>query len=211
MLRLTRRRFSALLGASAAAAALPGAAFAQGAYNLFDGIPVEDQVMGDPNAPVTLVEYASMTCPHCKRWHESVYPELKSKYIDAGKVKYILRAFPFDGDRRGEAAFMLAYCAPNGNYYPMIDALFASQDVWSRGQNPVPELLRLAKLSGMSQDDFRACLGNQDLLTNIIKGRNKAVREFNVRATPTIFVNGVKVDDTSAAGVSKAVDAALSS
>ena len=211
MIRIDRRRFAAGLAATASFLALsPTAAIAQQTYSLFDDIPIEDEVMGDANAPVTIVEYASMTCPACKRFHDAVMPAIKQKYIDTGKAKFIIRPFPFDGDRRGEAAFMLAKCAPGGNYYAMIDALFATQDVWGRGGNPVPELLRLSKLAGMSEDDFKACLGNQELLTNIVKGRNKAVSDFDVRATPTIFVNGRKLENSTLDVVTEAVESALS-
>ena len=104
---------------------------------------------------------------------------------------------------------MLAKCAPNNNYYAMIDALFATQDVWSGKGNPVPELLRLSKLSGMTEADFKACLGNQDLLNKIIEGRNKAVKDFQVRSTPTVFVNGEKLGDSTVDSLTKAIEAAL--
>jgi len=201
-----------LLAAGSALALTPlvgGIALAQETKGLFDNIPVEDNVMGDVNAKVTVVEYASMTCPHCRTFHEKILPTIKEKYIETGKVKYILRPFPFDGDRRGEAAFMLAKCAPNGNYYAMIDALFATQSSWGGQGNPVPELLRLSKLSGMTEADFKACLGNQELLTKIIEGRNKAVKDFNVRATPTVFVNNEKLGDSTLETLSKAIEAAL--
>ena len=130
---LNRRQFIATASlAGFAAVALPnGAAQAQTYRGLYDNIPLGDEIMGDVNAPVTLLEYASMTCPHCKRFHEQIMPEIKKNFIDTGKVKYILRPFPFDGDRRGEAAFMLAKCAPNNSYYPMLDALFATQQSWA--------------------------------------------------------------------------------
>ena len=158
---------------------------------------------------LVFVEYASMTCPHCKSFHEQILPTIKEKYIDTGKAKYILRPFPFDGDRRGEAAFMLAKCAPNNAYYPMIDALFATQGTWAGKGNPVPELLRLSKLSGMTEADFKACLGNQELLNQIVTGRNKAVKEFGVRATPTVFVNSEKLGDSTLESLTKAIEAAL--
>ena len=91
----------------------------------------------------------------------------------------------------------------------MIDALFSTQDVWAGKGNPVPELLRLSKLSGMTEADFKACLGNQELLTKIIQGRNKAVEDFGVRSTPTVFVNGKKLGDSSIESISEAIDAAL--
>ena len=204
-----RRNFLSLSSALALTAFAGGVAHAQSVSGLFDDIPLEDNVMGDVNAKVTIVEYASMTCPHCKAFHETILPGIKEKYIETGKAKYILRPFPFDGDRRGEAAFMLAKCAPNGNYYAMIDALFATQSVWAGKGNPVPELLRLSKLSGMTEAEFKACLGNQDLLTKMIQGRNKAVKDFGVKATPTVFINGEKLGDSTLESISKAIDSEL--
>ena len=204
-----RRQFLALSSALMLTPLLALTADAQTVSGLFDGIALKDEVMGDVNAKVTIVEYASMTCPHCKSFHEQILPTIKEKYIDTGKAKYILRPFPFDGDRRGEAAFMLAKCAPNNAYYPMIDALFSTQSTWAGKGNPVPELLRISKLSGMTEADFKACLGNQELLTQIIQGRNKAVQEFGVRATPTVFVNDEKLGDSTLDSITKAVEAAL--
>lgn len=206
---IDRRRFLATGAACVTLAALPLPGYAESVTGLFDDIPIEDEVMGDVNAKVTVIEYASMTCPHCRTFHEEVLPKLQEDYIDTGKVKFILRPFPFDGDRRGEAAFMLAKCAPNDNYYPMIDALFDTQTVWAGKGNPVPELQRLSKLAGMSEEDFKTCLGNQELLTKIVDGRNKAVKDFGVRSTPTIFVNGEKLGDSNLETVTKAIDAAL--
>ncbi|MEO1398286.1 MAG: DsbA family protein [Pseudomonadota bacterium] len=210
---ITRRNVLSLMAASAAVATplsiMPASALAQGRLDLFTGLNLKDQVMGDVNAKVTLVEYASMTCPHCRTFHEKILPELKTKYVDTGKVKYILRPFPFDKDRRGEAAFMLALCAPNNNYYAMIDALFSTQRVWAGSGNPVPELMRLSKLAGMSEEEFNTCLRNQELLTQMVQDRNKAVKDFGVTATPTVFINGEKLGDSSLETVAKAIEAAL--
>ncbi len=210
-IQINRRTLMAagLSGASVLAFGSVSAVQAQSFPDLMKDIPVDDVVMGKEDAPVTIVEYASMTCPHCKRFHEEVMPEIKKTYIDTGKVKYILRPFPFDGDRRGEAAFMLALCAPNGNYYAMVDALFSTQQSWGGKGNPVPELLRLSKLAGMSEASFKECLGNQELLTKVIEGRNKAVKDFDVRATPTVFVNNEKLGDSSPETLKKAIEAAL--
>ena len=210
-IQINRRTLMAagMSGVSALALGGVSAVQAQTYPDLMKDIPVDDVVMGKADAPVTIIEYASMTCPHCKRFHEQVMPEIKKTYIDTGKANYILRPFPFDGDRRGEAAFMLALCAPNGNYYPMIDALFSTQQTWGGRGNPVPELLRLSKLAGMSEESFKECLGNQELLTKIIEGRNKAVKDFSVRATPTVFVNNEKLVDSSPETLKKAIEAAL--
>ncbi|MEP0941466.1 MAG: DsbA family protein [Rhizobiaceae bacterium] len=209
---MNRRQFIASTTmAGVATMAFPmGATQAQTFRGLYDNIPLADEILGDVNAPVTLLEYASMTCPHCKRFHEEIMPGIKKSFIDTGKVKYILRPFPFDGDRRGEAAFMLAKCAPNDSYYPMLDALFATQKSWAGEGNPVPELLRISKLSGMTEADFKACLGDQELLTKMIQGRNLAVSEFKVRATPTVFINDQKfTGPSSVESLSEALNDAL--
>ena len=205
-----RRRFLAGSVALSASTLLPlSQVFAETVDGLFDNITLEDDVMGDINAKVTIIEYASMTCPHCKSFHEQVVPVLKKKYIDTGKAKYILRPFPFDGDRRGEAAFMLAKCAPNKNYYAMIDALFHSQESWGRQSNPVAELLQISKQAGITEEGFKSCLSNQELLTKIIDGRNRAAKDFGVRATPTVFVNDEKLGDSRLETVTNAIEAAL--
>jgi len=209
-----RRKFleTAVIGGASALVWPAGLAQAETIDGLYENIPVNDEIMGDPNATVTLLEYASMTCPHCKAFHEKIMPELKKKYIDTGKVKYILRPFPFDRDRRGEAAFMLAKCAPNNNYYAMIDELFATQQVWGGRGNPVPELVRISKLAGMSESDFKACLSNQELLTQIIDGRNLAVSKFKVKSTPTVFINNERhTRPNTIENLSSALDGALAS
>ena len=185
-----------------------GVSHSQTVSGLYDDLPLADHILGDADAPITIVEYASMTCPHCRSFHEIVLPSIKEKYIDTGKVKLILRPFPFQGDRRGEAAFMLANCVPNNNYYSMIDALFASQDVWGDGsKNPVPELKRLAKLAGMSTSAFEDCLSQQDLLDQLIASRERAADDFGVQATPTIFLNDRKFSgDLTVEGLGKALD-----
>ncbi|NKB52266.1 MAG: thioredoxin domain-containing protein [Rhizobiaceae bacterium] len=211
---INRRSFvsSFVLGGAAGFMLSPTISLAQTVQGLYGNIPLKDEIMGNQNARVTLLEYASMTCPHCKAFHEKILPDIKKSYINTGRVKYVLRPFPFDGDRRGEAAFMLAKCAPNDNYYAMLDALFASQQNWAGKGNPVPELLRISKLSGMTESDFKACLSNQELLTRIIDGRNLAVQKFNVRSTPTVFINDQRFNEPATVeNLSAALDGALAS
>lgn len=211
---IDRRSFvtTGLAGVAAMLVSPIGVARAETVQGLYDDIPLKDEIMGDQNAPVTLLEYASMTCPHCKSFHEQIMPAIKKNYIDTGKVKYILRPFPFDGDRRGEAAFMLAKCAPNNSYYPMLDALFSTQKAWGGRSNPVPELLRISKLSGMTEDDFKTCLGDQELLSKMIEGRNLAVRKFKVQATPTVFIDNERyTQPNTVKDLSEALDGALGS
>jgi len=147
-----------------------------------------DQAEGAADAPVTIVEYASMTCPHCAHFHEATFPALKEKYIDTGKVRFILREFPFDP--RAEAGFMLARCA-EGKYFPMIDVLFKQQENWVPVQDARTALLNIAKLAGFTQESFEACLTNQKLLDDVRAVRARGA-EFGVDSTPTFFINGKK-------------------
>ena len=210
MTRIHRRTLLAAGTALAAAAALPLSAFAQGAGTgeFFENRPLPEMELGAKDAPVIITEYASMTCPHCKSFHESVWPKLKEEYVDTGKVRYQLREFAFDN--LAAAASMLARCAPNDGYFPMVDILFERQSQWSRAQNPAAELFNIAKLAGFTEETFRACLTNQKLLDDINAVRAEG-RKFGVTGTPTIFVNGEKLDGSSYENIKKAIDAKLPS
>ncbi|ESY71580.1 DSBA oxidoreductase, partial [Mesorhizobium sp. LNHC252B00] len=138
-------------------------------------------------AKVTIVEYASMTCPHCAHFAETTFPELKTKYIDTGKARYILREFPFDPS--AEAGFMLARCAKD-NYFPMVDVLFRQQANWVGVQNTKDALLQISKLAGFTQESFEACLTDQKLLDDVRSVQKRGANEFKVDSTPTFFING---------------------
>jgi protein-disulfide isomerase len=146
-----------------------------------------DRVLGRTDAPVTIVEYASATCPHCAAFHKDVFPQLKTEFIDTGKVRFIFREFPFDD--LALAAFMLARCAPPDKYFPMIDVLFEQQKVWA-SKDARTELGKIAQLAGIGQDGFDKCLKNEDIAKGIMAIRDKAANTFGVAATPTFFVNG---------------------
>ncbi|MFV0367807.1 MAG: DsbA family protein [Hyphomicrobiaceae bacterium] len=155
-----------------------------------DGL--KDIVLGDPNAKVAIVEYASMTCGHCSHFHKENFPKLKEKYIDTGKVSYVMREFPLDN--LAAAASMLARCAPNGKNYEMADMLFNTQADWAFVQgNPVPKLFEIAKQAGFTQESFDTCLKDQKLLDQINAQRARASEQFGVSATPTFFINGKKL------------------
>jgi protein-disulfide isomerase len=154
--------------------------------------PLEDIVMGKPDAPNTIVEYASMTCPHCAQFHKSVLPELKTKYIDTGQVKLILREFPLDG--LAVAAFMLARCSGPDRYYPMVGALFETQGTWAvPGEEGKEKLLLIAKQAGFSKERFDQCVGDKELFNKIVAVRQRANDKFGVDSTPTFFVNGKRL------------------
>jgi protein-disulfide isomerase len=149
-----------------------------------------DIALGSSDAPVTIIEYASMTCSHCAAFYATTFPELKSKYIDSGKVRFILREFPLDP--LAAAGFMLARCAGDDKRNAIIDLLFAQQKNWAFTEKPVEALAGLLKQTGMSQGSFEACLKNQDLYNKIAKVHDDAAEKFDVKATPTFFINGKK-------------------
>lgn len=149
--------------------------------------PLPEMALGKADAKVTIVEYASMTCPHCAHFHETTLPELKAKYIDTGKVRLILREFPFDP--RAEAGFMLARCAGD-NYFPMVDVLFRQQMQWAGVENSKDALLQISKLAGFTQEKFEACLTDQKLLDDVRAVRERGSKDFGVNSTPTFFING---------------------
>jgi protein-disulfide isomerase len=151
--------------------------------------PLEDIPMGAENAPVTIIEYASMTCPHCAAFEAQTFPKLKEKYIDTGKVRYIMREYPLD--RLAAAAFMVARCAGPDKYNPLIETLFAQQQKWAV-REPIPPLLAIAKQAGFTQESFEACINDKALLTKVQEERDIASKKFKVDSTPTFFINGEK-------------------
>lgn len=151
---------------------------------------IGDVVMGSETAPVTIVEYASMTCSHCADFAIHTLPEIKKRYIDTGKVRYILREFPLDPLAAG--TFMLARCAGKDKYYAMVDTLFEQQRKWAV-QNPLPPLFEIAKQAGFTKESFDACLKNQEILNGLEEVRKRAAEHFKVDSTPTFFINGERL------------------
>jgi protein-disulfide isomerase len=172
----------------------PVTVFAQAASvpvsELMAGEALPDIALGSSDAPVTIIEYASMTCPHCAAFYATSFPDLKSKYIDTGKVRFIFREFPLDP--LAAAASMLARCAGDDKRNAIVDLLFAQQKNWAFTQKPLEALAGVLKQTGMSQSGFDACLKNQDLYNKIAKVHDHAAEKFSVTATPTFFINGKK-------------------
>ena len=151
----------------------------------------DDRILGNPDAPITIVEYASLTCPHCAHFANDVLPELKKKWIDSGKAKLVLRDYPLD--EPALRAAMIARCAPPDRFYAYVDTFFAAQDKWVMARDYREALARLVKLGGMSQDEFDKFLKNTELENKVVEGRLKATQELEVNSTPTFFVNGSKL------------------
>ena len=151
---------------------------------------VGDMELGAKDAPVTIIEYASMTCSHCANFHMGPFKELKAKYIDTGKVRIIFREFPFDPVAL--QASMLARCVGEKRYFGMLNVLFKSQAKWANSSEPQQALAKIARLGGFTEARFRACMTNQDLADMILKSRLNGSKKFGVDSTPSFIVNGVK-------------------
>ena len=150
----------------------------------------DDRILGNPEAPITIVEYASLTCPHCAHFTNDVLPELKKKWIDTGKAKLVLRDYPLD--EPALRAAMIARCAPPDRYYAYVDTFFGAQEKWATARDYRDALARLVKLGGMSREEFDNCLKNTALENKIVEGRLIASKELDVNSTPTFFINGIK-------------------
>jgi protein-disulfide isomerase len=203
MIQTSRRHL--MLGAAAFAAGFPIAAFAQDAVkvDLSDMLtaPEEgDMELGPKDAKVTLVEYASASCPHCAAFHKDVYPKLKTDYIDTGKVRFIFREFPLNDPAL--AAFMVARCAPKEKYFPLLDVFFSTQATWI--PDPFNGLKNIAQQAGMSAADFEACLKNEKVAKGILDVREKGAKTYGVSGTPTFFLNGKVMDGEQTFDVLKA-------
>lgn len=178
---------AAIGGVDAFRLARPAAAQTVSPVALLVPPPLGDRSLGKDDAPVTIVEYASMTCPHCAHFAETTYPELKKRYIDTGKVRFIFREFPLDSLAAGAA--MLARCADKDKFFPLIETLFQHQGQWAV-EKPLPPLLAIAKQVGFSEQSFNACLSDQKMLEAIQAEQKRATDKFGVNSTPTLFVNG---------------------
>ena len=166
--------------------------------------PDGDVVLGSDKAPVTVIEYASMTCPHCAHFSTTTFPELQKRYIDTSKVRFIFREFPLDA--LAAAGFMLARCAGNDKFLPIIETLFAKQPEWMV-QEPIAPLKSIAKQFGYTEQSFEQCLANQKVLDAIQDVRDRAAEKLGVNSTPTFFVNGKKlVGDQSIEALAKEID-----
>lgn len=193
MSKISRRSF---VGACAAGPVLlaPLAAFAQATVNVEDlHAPGQlgDKSLGPADAPVTVVEYASMSCPHCAYFDATTFDQFREKYIDTGKARYIFREFPLNAP--AYAAAMVARCAPADRYFDVIHAYFRSQDQWLSSPDLKGALLEVAKPFGFTEQTFDVCISNQELFTSLDAVKQRGA-SFGVQATPTFFINGKKFE-----------------
>ena len=151
-----------------------------------------DHTLGSDDSKNTIIEYASLTCPHCAIFHGEVFPKIKSELIDKGKVKYIFRDFPIDP--LAMAGSMIAHCSGDSKYFGVIDVLLKTQDEWLfDNENPYNGLLKVARLAGLSEENVKVCLSDSELFSMIEGNQKLASSRFGVNATPAIFVNNKKI------------------
>ncbi|WP_046866486.1 DsbA family protein [Microvirga massiliensis] len=189
---ITRRQTLALIGSGAALALLssyfPALAQNVSMQDLAVPGPLGDAAQGAPDAKVTIIEYASLTCSHCAAFHKETYPALKERYIDTGKVRYVLREFPLDP--LATAGFMLARCDGDSKYYAIVDMLFQQQRAWAFTDKPLDALRQMMRQAGFSQEKFDSCLRDQKLYDAVNTVKNRGMEAFKVDSTPTFFING---------------------
>ena len=151
----------------------------------------EDFVIGSPDAPITIIEYASMSCSHCADFHNNTLDDLKSEFIDTGKVRFVFRDFPFNYPAL--AGSMMMRCVPDDVRYDYMNALYKLQNNWVIRDHAKTreELYKIMQSGGMKQDEFDKCLGDVNLENDLLEGVMKAQREYNIRSTPSFIVNGV--------------------
>ena len=149
--------------------------------------PMSERVLGNADAPVTIVEYFSLTCPHCAKFEQTTFAQLKTDYIDTGKVRYIARDFPFE--RVGLHAAMLARCADPDRYFALVDLMFKGQMNWATATDPDAALAPLAKFAGMSDAGIQACLANTALQDFVVNERKTATETYKVDSTPNFIFN----------------------
>ena len=145
-------------------------------------------ILGNINAPITMIEYASMSCPHCAAFHIETLPIIKKEYIDTGKVKLIFRDFPFN--LPALQGSMITKCVGEDLYFKYLDALFSLQKKWVKSKGSRESLFNILSNTGMTKEEFDGCLNNKDLENKILSHQIRAHEEFNIKTTPSFIING---------------------
>jgi protein-disulfide isomerase len=193
-----------ITAAAFALATMLGTATAQ------DASTVEEMTLGDPGAPVTVVEYASFTCPHCKNFHETGFEQLKADYIDTGKVHFIYREVYFD--RFGLWAGMVARCGGPERYFGIVDLLYEKQDEWVSGGEPVEiadNLRRIGRSAGIGDEQLTACLEDGDMAQALVADFQRNAEADGIDSTPSFVINGRKHANQPYADLAAAIDSQL--
>ncbi|MDC3176218.1 DsbA family protein [Alphaproteobacteria bacterium] len=170
-------------------------------YNFFYAEPVsanivdtiealEEKSLGTPDAPIKMIEFASLTCGHCARFHNEVMPTIKEKYINNGKIFFTYKDFPLD--KFALKASIISRCSGNKNYFSFLDVFYKKQSSWTRSQDPFKSLLKIAKIGGLKDEEIKVCVGNKSIEDGLLKDRLQSSKKYDITATPTIYLNGKK-------------------
>lgn len=190
---------------------VPGVSVAEAQDADAEVTPVSDIVLGDQNAPVTLVEYASFTCPHCANFHGTVFKELKKNYIDTGKIKFIHREVYFD--RFGLWAGMIARCGGETRYFGLISMVYAGQKTWIGDGDPgliLDNLRKIGRTAGMTDDEMDTCLQDKEMAQSMVAAYQKHATEDEISSTPTLVIDGEKHSNLAYDDLAKLIDEKLS-
>ena len=157
-----------------------------------DSVISSERILGQSKAPIELIEYASLTCPHCAKFHNGPWVKIKKEYVDTGKAKLIYSDFPTD--QLALAASMIARCAPKTRYFGIVKIMFETQDNWRNSQNPRQALANIGRIAGMSLATVNQCINSKVAYESVMRLREEGSKKFNIDATPTLIVNGEKID-----------------
>lgn len=171
---------------------------------------VQEMILGDADAPITMIEYASFTCPHCASFHENTYPNLKADYIDTGKVKFVFREVYFD--RYGLWASMIARCGGQERFFGITDLLMKSQSDWARGDDPVEiadAIRKIGRLAGLQDEALQSCLQDEDNAKTLVAWYQTNAAKDDVTGTPSFVINGTKYSNMSYGDMKAILDGLL--
>lgn len=191
-------------------APLPGAANAQSTNADVDISGIPDMIAGNPDAKVEIIEYASFTCPHCASFHQTTFKQLKSEYIDTGKIRFVYREVFFD--RFGLWASLVARCGGEEKFFGIADLIYADQSQWTRAGDPaaiVEELRKIGRLAGLDNEAIEACLQDGDRAQAMVAWYQKNAEADDIDSTPSFIINGKKHSNMSFADMKKIIDDAL--
>ena len=151
----------------------------------------DDRILGSAEAPITIIEYSSLTCPHCAKFHKETLPEVKDNWVDSGKARIVYRHFPLDG--LALRAAMVTNCMDEERYFTFLEALFHGQKLWAQASDPMKALSQVAALAGLNRERFEACIEDEAQANAILERRKHGETTYDIASTPTFIVNGRKV------------------
>lgn len=153
---------------------------------------LKEKKIGTKEANIEIIEFASLTCGHCAKFHNEVFPKIKKEFIDTGKVSFIYQDFPLD--KFALKASVIARCSGEKKFFSFLKVLYSKQKDWTRTDDPFRSLLKIAKLGGLKNEEIKVCVGNKSIEDGILKQRLNASKKFDIKATPTLYINGEKYE-----------------